>query len=194
MPVGADQYRGLLTRLLPPGAVWRAAAGGELGRWLAAFAEEFARGHAAAVLLADEADPRTADAMLAAWERNAGLPDGCNPATSTADRRLALHARLTARGGQSAAYFVEVAAALGVAITISEYSVCRAGFARAGDPCNDQRWAHAWIVTMTPGTLASARAGDRSGVRVRSVTRSSVECMIRRYRPAHTAVLFSYIP
>lgn len=194
MPIAASDYRGMLARLLPPGVVWRAAARGEIGRWLDAFAEEFARGHAAAVLLADEADPRTADAMLDAWERNAGLPDSCNPATTTADRRLALHARLTARGGQSPAYFVEVAAALGVAITIDEYSVCRAGFARAGDPCCDTRWAHAWLVTMTPGTLGNARAGDRAGVRVRYVTRASVECMILRYRPAHTAVLFAYIP
>ena len=194
MAVGASEYLSLLARLLPPGAVWRAAARGEIGRWLEAFAEEFARGHAAAVLLADEADPRTSTDMLDAWERNAGLPDDCNPATTTADRRLALHARLTARGGQSPAYFIEVAAALGVTITIDEYSVCRAGFARAGDPCCDTRWAHAWLVTMTPGTLDNARAGDRAGVRVRHVTRASVECMILRYRPAHTAVLFAYIP
>ena len=181
MAVGASEYLSLLARLLPPGAVWRAAARGEIGRWLEAFAEEFARGHAAAVLLADEADPRTSTDML-------------DPATTTADRRLALHARLTARGGQSPAYFIEVAAALGVTITIDEYSVCRAGFARAGDPCCDTRWAHAWLVTMTPGTLDNARAGDRAGVRVRHVTRASVECMILRYRPAHTAVLFAYIP
>lgn len=190
----ADPYRELLERLLPPGVVWRRAASGEVGRWLDGFAYELGRRlHPRIRQLVDEADPRTTTEMLAAWERNAGLPDDCAPAGQTlVERRAALWAKIAARGGQSPGYFVGVALALGLTITISEFDPFVVGSA-CGDLIGGDAWQFAWQVNAPAGPHTFAEAESAfAGCGLEADDQPVLECVLGKMRPAHTVAIFSY--
>lgn len=110
----ADDYRVLLQALLPHGAAWPRDPDAVLTALLQAFADEFARVDVRVEDLFNEMDPRTTYELLEDFERVTGLPDPCVPAEQTVnERRAALVTRLTGQGGQSIAYFLGLAAALG---------------------------------------------------------------------------------
>lgn len=188
----ADQYAELLGRLLPPGPLW-SLAGTQLADVALGLGEEFARVHNAARGLIDEADPRTATVMIGEWERVVGLPDPLfGTPVDLNERRALAHARLTAQGGQSVAYFKRVAAALGVAVTIEHrFKVLRAGF-RAGARCYNAPWIFAWIVHAPITVGGILRAGFRAGDRVQSVRNPALEALFWRLSPTHTTIVFLY--
>lgn len=159
-----------------------------------------ARADARGVDLIEEMDPRTTQELLGDWERMTGLPDGCTGAPdSTSERQAALHQKLTSTGGQSRAYFIEVAAKLGYSIEIEEHRPCAIGM-----PCDvpvyGPDWAFAWTVHVLPPegwydssmAIAVAKIGDPVGIRLRGWGSLDLECVIGRSRPAHTIVLFTY--
>lgn len=114
MGLSAEQYRAQLQALLPPGAAWTREPGSVLSQFLLALADELARVDLRADDLIAEVDPRTTFEMLSDWERVFGLPAPCVPAgQTTTERRNALVAKVTAVGGQSRAYFLAIANALG---------------------------------------------------------------------------------
>ncbi len=199
-PRDAQAYAGQLARLLPKGAAWTFPADGAFAGLLLALAEEFARIDARGVDLIEEADPRTAQELLDDWERVAGLPDACTGAPdSTSERQAALHQKLTSTGGQSRAYFIELAAKLGYTIEIDEHAPCAVGM-----PCDvpvyGEDWIFAWTVRVLPPDgwydssmqIAAAKIGDPVGIRIRGWGSLDLECVIARERPAHTIALFSY--
>lgn len=197
----ATDYAGQMRQLLPMGAAWQFPAESNLAQLIAALAEEFARIDARAGQLIDEADPRTTLELLPDWERVLGLPDACFKAPdNVSERRVALRQKITGLGGQSRAYFTELAARLGYFITIEEHRPARVGM-RIGEHLNGPDWAFAWTVHVEPfeGDLpdaqsffAQARIGDELGVRLRGFGAIDLECAIRRVAPAHTIVLFAY--
>lgn len=174
----AAAYEGLLWRLGPRGdTTWGRALAARLAPYHEARAAGLAALHTAAMGLLDEADPRTTDAMLDAWERNMGLPDGCGPAPATdAERRTTLHARVIAAGGQSVAYFLSIVEAIAghANSTIDEYASI-----------------YEWHVEdtglgITHFRVGAARAGDR--LQEYDDEASRLLCLLRRLRPAHTRV------
>ncbi|MEZ5709737.1 MAG: putative phage tail protein [Blastomonas sp.] len=197
----AADYGAQLRQLLPSGAAFRAPADSNLARLLDALAEEFARIDARADDVIDEADPRTTLELLPDWERVLGLPDACTGAPdNVGERRAALRQKITGLGGQSQAYFIELAARLGYVVTISEHRAARLGM-RLGERLNGPDWQFAWTVHVEPFDgdlpddqpfLAQARIGDELGVRLRGFGALDLECVIRRAAPAHTIVLFAY--
>ncbi len=191
-PADAEQYAELLGRLLPPGPIWTLPST-QLADVLLGLGAELARIHNAGLGLLDEADPRTATQTIGAWEATVGLPDPLYGTPSNLDERRALaHARLIAKGGQSAAYFVRVAAALGVTITIEHrFKVLRAGF-RTGARCYNAPWIFAWIVNAPILVGGVLRAGFRAGDRVQSVRQPALEALLWRLSPAHTTIVFRY--
>ncbi len=138
-----------LKELLPPSSVlWTLAQGSYTSLALEALATELARIEGRGLDLLEELDPRTTTELLPEWERLLGLPDGCvvELLETTAERRLVVTEKYTARGGQSANYFIAKAAALGiVGATVNQFHslVLRAGF-RAGERCYAEEWAHVW--------------------------------------------------
>ncbi|NDY41241.1 DUF2313 domain-containing protein [Dissulfurirhabdus thermomarina] len=190
----AAAYAAQLRALLPPGRLWDRwrEEGSVADRLLRALAEEPARVDARAWDLLDEADPRTAWELLADWEQWAGLPDPClGPVEGTDRRRAALVARLTARGGQSRAYYEDLAATLGYSVIITEYRPHTVD-ADVTDPLRDEAWAYAWEVAagsrpVTPLTVAGG-VGDP----LAAWGDELLECAVRRWAPAHTTVIFSY--
>jgi uncharacterized protein YmfQ (DUF2313 family) len=143
-----------------------------------------------------ETDPRSADNFLADFERVLG-PDPCGRdagGLSVGDRRRLAHQRWTATGGQSIPYLVGLAAKLGVSITIEEFWPSRAGVLRAGQPVRAEGCQFVFRVHI-PGlvTVINFKAGvSRAGQKLGSFQISSIECDIRRLKPAHTQVTFAY--
>lgn len=197
----AAAYADQLKSLLPRGAAWSVPPGSALDAFLLGFAEEFARLDRRGTDLMREADPRTTLEMLADWERVAGLPDSCYAAPDNLpERRVALAQKVTGLGGQSRAYFIDLAARLGWDIEIEEHRPARIGM-RLGGRLNSLDWAHTWTVHILPFDgdpsedpfrIARAKIGDRMGVRLRGWGAIDLECVIRRAAPAHSIVLFAY--
>lgn len=178
--------------LLPPGAAWPKDPDSVLARVLLPLADALATLDGGVDTLLDEADPRTAFALLADWEAMAGLPDPCSGAAVGLEaRRQAVVARLTARGGQSRAYFIALAAALGWTVTIEEFrpATCESS---GETPLYDEDWRFTWRVRAAAVPIGEATCGADCETPLRWWGNRPLECTIRRGRPAHTHVLFGY--
>lgn len=192
----ADEFELLLKELLPRGAAWSREEG-RLSDLLGGLSVEPGRVHNRAVDFMSEVDPRSAAETLDEWERIAGLPDPAVGQPSTIDgRRKALHARVTAYGGASPAYFIEIAAKLGKTITIEEpgLSLWRVGTSGVDEPITGFGWAYTWIVHGLTSDAIRFMVGT-SGVDEPLVDwgTASIEALFNRLKPAHTRVLFEYV-
>ncbi|MDR2187042.1 MAG: DUF2313 domain-containing protein [Azonexus sp.] len=190
--MNALEYRAQLLALLPPGLAWPRDEDAPLTRQLHALADEFARVDARASALIDEADPRSTTELLTDHERVAGLPDACTgPLATLALRRAALHGRITGIGGQSVAYFTELAAALGYTISITEYRPYRVN-SFVNDPLCDPDWHFVWQVNAPLETLRWRTVASPVSEPLAAFGNELLECVIRRFAPAHTLVIFAY--
>lgn len=193
----AADYLDAAQALLPRGAVWPREPEAVQTRFWAAMATRLADWHARARGLSEaESDPASATEALPDWERAFGLPDACTPANvDMIARRSALLAKIAAKGGQSRAYFIEVAAALGFAVTIEEFRPFRVGVGAVGDNLYSSDWLFTWRVhapaisdTVTSFTVGISAVGDP----LRAWGTTTLECVFARLKPARTNVLFSY--
>jgi len=180
MPTEAriTEHRQQLDQLLPPGLLWTRRPGSNREKLLTAIAAESARFEELTLALIDEADPRTTSDLLDEWEAYVGLPDPCVPTSITFtddERRAQIVARLNANGGQSRQFFIDLAAAIGFTITITEFTTFQVGISGAGDPVGGETWVYAWQVN----TATDARS-------------PILECLFHRLAPAHTVVIFNY--
>lgn len=190
----AEQYRDQLMALAPRGAALPTDLDSVWCRLLKALATELARVDGRADDVLDELDPRTALELLQDWERVCGLPGACSqPSETIQERRDAAHLVLTAQGGQSGAYFEEVAAALGVPATVEEFHPFRAGSSAAGDPLTNDTWTHAWRM-RAPETIVTTfeAGGSAAGDPLAKWGSAAFECYISRLAPAHTILIFAY--
>lgn len=195
MPLTDTDYLRQLQALLPPGPAWSRDDAATVTHLLAGLSQELERVDGRAWQVLEEADPRTVAELFADWERVAGLPDSCAVAfggtPTVAQRRAALVGRLTTLGGQSPAYYVGLAAALGYAITVTEfheytvnddvdYSIYGAA------------WNFAWQVNAALNTVTEFTVESTVDDPLAAWGNALLECVINRLKPAHTAVLFSY--
>lgn len=202
MAMTAFDYRSQLQSLLPRGLAWAKDQTARLAGLLLAWADEFARVDARCDDLINEADPRTTSELLPDWERVAGLPDPCALGVNTTlqERRLALVSKLTMSGGQSIAYFQSIAIAMGYDITIGEYRPFQCGISQCGiDTLWDYGHAvrHHWTVTVHGPRVTNFRCGQ-SECGIDPITKwtsaEDLECRFNKYKPAHTALHFVYLP
>lgn len=194
MPTAAD-YLEQLKALLPPGQAFPREAGTTLHDLLDGMSIELARVDARGNALPLEANPSSTVELLTDWERVAGLPDKCSGTLEETiqGRKQALLAKLTSTGGQSIAYFTELAAALGYEVTIEEFRPFRAGLSRAGDALTNGAWMFTWRVRAAATAIISFRAGmSVAGERLRTWGNDTLECKINQLKPAHTVALFAY--
>jgi uncharacterized protein YmfQ (DUF2313 family) len=188
----APEYLAQLAALLPPGPALSRDPDSVVMRLLAAPAAELARVEARAGALLDEADPRTTSDLLAEWEAVAGLPDPClGPSPTVAQRRARLVQQLTGTRGQSPAFFVGVAASLGLAATITEFrehdceQSCEA-------PVHGPDWRFAWRLNLPAVPVTDSTAEDTCETPLRVWGDTAIECVVRGLAPAHTIPLFGY--
>ena len=198
---GQAGYAAALRKLLPVGPLWAFARESVMARLIDGLAAIWADVETrAAALLERESDPRRAVEMLPDWEQMVGLPDTClkTDDMTIAERQQAVVAKLTARGGQSRRYFIDLAATLGYVITITEFSPFVYGRSRYGDPF----WIYGtpgirftWVVEVASPRIVWFRYGE--GVYGRdphqSISRAEdLECLLHRWKPDHTALIFNY--
>lgn len=196
MSRSAEAIQRDLIAKLPPGWVWPRDEDSLVAALLWPMAAGLAELEATAEAMMAEVDPRTAVLCLPDFERVLG-PDPCgrDPATlPLAERQKLAHMRWIARGGQSIPYFVALAAARGVAITIKEYRTSQAGVLQAGDELVNSPEQFAWWVELLLGDWRVFRAGESTaGDLLYEFTLSDIECDLRRAAPAHTEVFFTYL-
>lgn len=184
----------ILARLLPPVAYdVRAPA---LAAELAVIAMLLDEVLDLTAVLDAELDPRAAYALLDEFEQAFGLPDACAAVDgqTTADRRLALVARMTARGSQHPAYYVALAEALGYPGTrVYEYAPWTCTDTCA-EPVAGADWRFVWVMQMpqdervtyfTAGSPCTEPLANWSSV-------ESIACVVNRLKPAHTTCFFDF--
>jgi len=173
-PFSADDYIAVLQSMLPRGKVWPRDADAPLTLALQGLAQSFAEATARANNLLTVAFPATVDDMLPEWNETLGLP-GLTGYTGSdlATQQAQVVAAFTDAGGQSPAYFIGLAATLGIPITINGYRPYRVND-HVNDPITGQPWAHVWRVNVPAGYDYTV-----------------LETLFNLYKPAHTTVLFA---
>ena len=204
---GQPEYQTALAGLLPTGPAWPREPDSVLMRVLYGLAGVWGLVDGrAADLLERESDPRITIEMLSDWERAFGLPDPCSIETlDYAGHINALIQRMTTLGGQSRQFFIDVADQLGYAVNIIEFSPYQAGISRVGSTVGDfgqYRWQlgpaeirFMWTVQVATTRLTWLRAGSgQVGVdhMLTIALATDLECLFRRWKPAHTEVIFDY--
>jgi uncharacterized protein YmfQ (DUF2313 family) len=160
-------------------------------------------------LLERESDPQKTVELLPEWERAFGLPEECFPDAQTiGERQRMLVTKMTWQGGQSRQYFIDIMEWLGFRITIREWSPFMAGISRCGDTTPpgeaNYRWEigapemrFVWEAQVGYMGLVWFRAGaGQAGADPHLQFRNplEVECLLMRWKPAHTWLRFNYTP
>lgn len=193
----AGDFAAALQALLPRGAVWQRDPDTAQAATIQGLAKIYARQTQRANQLLGEAFPLTTYELLPEWEETLGLPDLCafDPVTGAAptvvSRLAQVAARVKAQGGQSVAYFLALALALGYTVTITQFVPARAGIQKVGQPLCGEAWAHAWQINSSVVTVIHAAAGAlTAGEPLASWTGTVLTCEMNALKPAHTALIF----
>lgn len=185
-------YTDQLQSLLPRGAAWSREPAAQLTKLVGVIASELAIVDGRAQNLIEEADPRKTLELLPDWERVLGLPDPCAGDVQTLEgRRERVVQKYTMRGGQSRAYLISLADALGYTITIDEFepATCQSACNTAlytGD------WRFVYRVNAPAVTIRTANCNSGCDEPLRSWGNEVLECNIRQHTHSHLHVLFGY--
>lgn len=132
---------------------------------------------------------------LADWERVLALPDPCLVGeTQTIRQRVqAVVSKWQGTAGQSQAFFIALAEALGYRISISVFRPAFAGSARAGDAINGGVWDFAWRVNAPAVSVSIAVAGlTGAGDPLAAWGNQLLECRLNQLKPAESILIFAY--
>jgi uncharacterized protein YmfQ (DUF2313 family) len=178
-------------RLLPTGPIWPREADAVLTQCLAALTPTYERQAGRSVNLLADAFPVQPVELLPDWETTLGLPDPCLGAAPTLQaRQQAVAARFVAGGGQSIAYYVNVAAALGYTVTVTTFRPLTFGQA-FGLPMLGAPWASTWQVNLPSDPVIAANFGGAFGAPFATWgSGAALLCEIQRLAPAHTTVIY----
>jgi uncharacterized protein YmfQ (DUF2313 family) len=192
----AADYYNQLVALLPSGPAWDVELVPEIRQLLQAGSVELAREDLRISDLLAESDPDTVRELVPDWERVMDLPDPClgeNPAFE--DRQLAVRRRLVEVGGQTPAFFVQLAITQGYPdATVTEHRAPRFGVSRFGR-AHFGTWSAQFMWTLNTGPrrrlgrrFGASYFGERFGVN----PSGALECVIRRAAPAHALEFINY--
>jgi uncharacterized protein YmfQ (DUF2313 family) len=192
----ADDYHKQLRLLLPPGPAWDRELNLGLDSLLRVAAELLGQEDLRASDLLAESDPATLRELVVDWERVMQLPDACMGESPTFDdRQLAVRRRMIEVGGQSPAYFVELAISRGYPhARVIEHRAPRFGRSRFG-AAHFGTWVAQFMWTLDTGPRR--RLGRRFGVthwgeRWGGNPSSALVCVVRRAAPAHAVEFIKY--
>lgn len=187
-----DDFLVALQSLLPRGRAWPRDADAKLTLLLRGFAKAQAEAHARQIDLLIDAFPARTEELIAEWEASLGLPDPCiGPQALISERQGQIVARLTNSGGQSIAYYQDLAVSLGGSITVTEYQGWRWGVDHWWAPWRNEGWAHVWLVTLAQTAVFNFEWGISAMWEPYWQTANNpILCEIRRLAPGHTIPIF----
>lgn len=192
----AKEYHAQLRSLLPPGPAWDIEFTPGIDQLLQVAADLLAREDLRAADLLGEMLPDTVRELVPDWERVMNLPDPClGESPKFEDRQLAVRRRLVEVGGQTPAYFVELAIAQGYPnARVIEQRAPRFGRSRFGS-ARFGTWAAQFMWTLDTGPRR--RLGRRFGAAYFGETfggnpNGALECLLRRSAPAHALEFIKY--
>lgn len=201
-----DELLGPILALTPRGPAWRtdemadADHSSFMHRFWRAVAEPFADFYAKAWDTALEGTTCTIRDSLEDWEAEFGLPDPCVDKELTVTQRYnLLRAKVLTTGGQSIPYFVCLARSIGYTVEVREYRAFRTGLSRCGgsDMVCAINIEFYWQVRTSLPSVEWFRVGgpSRTGKdRLGELGRyPDLECLLRKWKPAHTEIVFKYI-
>jgi uncharacterized protein YmfQ (DUF2313 family) len=132
---------------------------------------------------------------LSEWERLLKLPDPCliGESLTVRQRVQAVVSKLQSRGGQSRAFFIGLAKALGYNITITTFRPARVGLSKINDPLCGGEWVFTWRVNAPAVTINHAAVGiSGAGDPLASWGNKVLECRFSQLQPAEGILLFGY--
>ncbi|QZN97363.1 YmfQ family protein [Symbiopectobacterium purcellii] len=188
-------YSGALQNLLPQGRAWPRESTTVQAAVIRALARSFARSDDDAQRLLVGAFPSAATILLTEWENTLGLPDDCaiGEIGGISDRQLAVVSKLISTGGLSRQYYIQVAAALGYTITISQFRPAMSGMTVCGDALNGDEWPFTWRINSPLTTMKYAVAGGAYCTDpLASWGNKQLECAITKIAPSHLRLIFNY--
>lgn len=207
-----QKYKNLLKNLLPKGRLWTTKDKPTFDKFLEESAQEFCRVDERVSKMFIEVDPRTAtDAeALDRWEGVLGLPDECTPEGQTeSERQVQATQKLTNIGGNSKAFYEFLINQLGFESTVTNWLPFTAGskagdrltnfFNRhfvagslAGERLTEIGWRYYFNAEL-PITAASVFvAGSLAGEPLRTFSNPLIECTLKKLKPAHAGITFSF--
>lgn len=187
-----EQYRNLFLLLLPVGDAWDKSPDGIWGQLGMAVAEECRRIELRQENLVEEADMRTVVDLINEWEDDWDLPSECTgPLATLAERRKALENRIVGIANQSRQTYIDVAAAAGYSITITEYA---AGDSIPGAPSAPAADAAYWLQINAPLNTLQYREYSAAlyGEPYAAWGNQFLECTLSAISQAHEILIFSY--
>lgn len=195
-----ERYSQLMRKLLPSGWAWvrKNDPDSFLYKLFDSASIEYCRVDERARELIKEVDPRSSLELLPDWERLLGLPDECDPAEeqSVQERRTRVIQLLTTRGGQNEQFYKELAANFGFdvdVISAEDQPPFLAGQGKAGYRLTNGTWRYAFVIKAPAEFLTYFRAGQSTaGDRLVTIGNDTLQCLMEKYKPAHTVVLFSF--
>lgn len=198
----SKSYTEFLLSLLPPGNIAK-SFGSNIVLIFKLIANELSRIDAAACGLIEEADPRTTQALFEDWEEFAGLPDPCSPTDLTKEeRRNRLIQKLTSQGGQSRAFYEQMALDLGYDVSIRQHKPFTCGISQCIAPSDDVFIAimppehrFVWSVTVHGDRLTWFKCGvSEVGVdpMLKITAATDLECIFQKLKQSHTHLNFIY--
>ena len=185
-----QDYAAQMVALLPPGPAWQREFQPEIHALLKTLGLELARVDARSQNLQAESLLDSFHEALADWERVLNLPDECLGASgSVAERKAMVRMRLVELGGQTPAYYVQLAARMGYPqARVREHRAPRFGRSRFGrDRFGTWASQFMWVLDAGPRLDGGSRWGVSVwGERFGGNPSDVLVCVIRRAAPAHT--------
>lgn len=215
-PEKLNRYKQLISNLLPKGRLWKVVQNSDsvFSKFIKASAEEFCRVDDRTKQMLLEVDPRTTFESVDQWEAALGIPDECTPeGQDLAERRTQIVQKLTNVGGISKTFYEFIIAQLGFTATVENRLNFIVGRARVGDALTNYfnrvflvgqntvgeqlkvvGWRYYFNVEL-PATSAQFFEVGLSTVGQPLVAFSNplIECTIRKLKPAHSGVIFTFV-
>ena len=207
-----ERYKQLLINLLPKGKLWQPIGQPVFTRLLESSAQELCRVDDRRQQMILEIDPRTTFESILEWESQLGLPDECTQNGLTLnERRNQLVQKLTNIGGLSKTFYEFLGAQLGFAIVVENRVNFIAGRARAGDLLTNYfnrhfvagskageflteiGWRFIFNVELPITAAQHFVAGSFAGTPLRTFSNPLMECTIKKLKPAHAGVTFTFV-
>jgi uncharacterized protein YmfQ (DUF2313 family) len=193
MGITAADYKNQIWELLPKGPAWEFDSTTPDSLMIDAWSDEFARIQTIIDALIDQIDPQLTVDYLYDYERIFGLPSDCMVGIpqSINQRHAVLLSQMTGIGGQSKAYFIALALSVGFVITITEFVPFNVTMT-VDSVINGPDWAYAWQVNAPSVTSTIFYVTGGVNESLSQWGNTQLECLINRYKPAHTIVIFAY--